>query len=255
VSQPTSAELPPPLPPPVKVTLLTMGSHPCPYLPDRVARDRARLATQMPPALYHRFMDAGFRRSGRLIYQPACPTCRACRPIRVPVAGFRPSRSQRRTRKRNADLIVTVGSPEPTDEKFDLYRRYVCKRHGAADPAEDDFASFLYDSPVQTVEFTYRDGSGRLLAVGICDVCPHAMSSVYFYFDPHERRRGLGTFGVMREIAYAAEAGIPHYYLGFWIEGCRTMHYKAEFAPNEVLDAGGLWLAGGPSIAVGRGLE
>jgi arginine-tRNA-protein transferase len=239
----------------VKVALLTTDPHPCPYLPERVASDRALLAQQMPPALYHRFMDAGFRRSGRLIYQPVCPTCRACRPIRVPVADFRPSRSQRRTWKRNADLVISIALSQATAEKLDLYSRYVRLWHRGEEPSPESFAEFLYESPVPTIEFTYRDGSGRLLAVGLCDLCPQALSSVYFYFDPIERRRGLGTFGAMREIAYAAEAGIPDYYLGFWIEGCPSMHYKAEFAPNEVLEADGLWHAGKEYVALGRGLE
>src|SRR5438477_622465 len=75
----------------------------------------------MPPSVYHRFMDAGFRRSGKLLYQPVCGACRACVPIRVPVATFRPSKSQRRCRRRNEDLEVTVAGPVATDEKFQLY--------------------------------------------------------------------------------------------------------------------------------------
>jgi arginine-tRNA-protein transferase len=197
----------------------------------------------MPPELYHRFMDAGFRRSGRLLYQPACAGCRECRPLRVPVALFRPSRSQRRGWRRNEDLTVTVGEPEATDERYDLYRRYVVDWHGRASDAEDrqGFESFLYESPVETVEFTYRDASGRLLAVGICDVCSDSLSSVYFYFDPAESRRGLGTYGALREIDAARRMGVPHYYLGYWVEGCGAMQYKAEFRPVELLHGDGVW--------------
>ena len=99
VMEPSRSHPEPCLSPPVEVRLVSSGEHPCPYLPDRIANNRAFLAERIDPEIYHAFMDAGFRRSGRVVYQPACPTCRACMPIRVPVATFQPSKSQRRSLK------------------------------------------------------------------------------------------------------------------------------------------------------------
>ena len=42
------------------------------------------------------------------------------------------------------------------------------------------------------------------------------------------------------EIAEAARRGVPHYYLGYWVEGARTMEYKADYRPHEVL-RDGVW--------------
>jgi arginyl-tRNA--protein-N-Asp/Glu arginylyltransferase len=236
------------LAPPVEVRLVNTGEHPCPYLPDRVASNRAFLAERIDPEIYHAFMDAGFRRSGRVVYQPACAACRACVPLRVLVEQFTPSKSQRRCARRNADLAMEVRPAEPTDEKFDLYRRYSVARHRGNEepPDRESFESFPYRSPVDTLEFVYRDGTGRLLGVGICDVSRHALSSVYFYFEPAESRRGLGTYGALREIAFAQEAGIPYYYLGYWIEPCRSMRYKTEFRPFELLHPDGRWRGAEP---------
>lgn len=231
----------PPLPSPVDVPLVELPEHPCPYLTDRVAKNRALLADGMPAEMYRRFMDAGFRRSGRIVYQPICATCRACVPIRVPVATFAPTKSQRRCARRNADLAVTVARPEPTAEKFELYRRYVAERHREQDASIESFIEFLYTSPIDTIELTYRAHDGRLLAVGLCDVSASSLSSVYFYFDPSESRRGLGTFGVLTEIEHAGSCGIPYYYLGYWIEGCRAMRYKKDFVPSELLHPDGVW--------------
>ena len=231
-------------PPPLGVRLVVLPGHECSYLPGRRSVSRAFMAGRMPGEAYHRLMDAGFRRSGKLVYQPVCPGCRACVPLRVPVAGFEATKSQRRCWRRNQDLAVTSGPPEVTEEKFALYRRYASEWHGKADDGEegwDTFESFLYDSPVETTEFCYRDAAGRLVAVGICDACPSSLSSVYFYHDPAESRRGLGTFGALYEIEFARRAGVPHYYLGYWIAGCGTMAYKANFGPCEVLDADGVW--------------
>jgi arginine-tRNA-protein transferase len=232
----------PALPPPVRVPLTQLSPHPCAYLPRRHASDRAFLADVMPPELYHAFMDRGFRRSGKVIYQPTCRGCRACVPVRVRVEDFVPSRSMRRCLRRNGDLVVSEGPLVPDDEKFELYCRYQRARHGDAGHLDwASFVDFLYDSPVNTREFTYRDVSGRLLAVGICDVCDQSLSSVYFYYAPEQRRRGLGTFGVLTEIDVCRRGGIPHYYLGFWVDGCAAMAYKITFGPNELLGGDGVW--------------
>ena len=242
-------------PPPVRVHLVTVGGQPCSYLPGRVSESRAAWADAMPAGLYHRFMDAGFRRSGKVLYQPACRGCRACQPIRVPVAKFNPGKSQRRCRRRNEDLVVALTEPQATDEKYDLYRRYLAGRFGKSadgDEKRESFESFLYDSPVDTVEFAFRDAGGRLLAVGICDVCRQSLSSVYFYYDPAEAKRGLGTFGALHEIDAALALGIPYYYLGYWVSGCDTMHYKADFRPYEILGPDGIWRPGGGVTGAGK---
>ncbi|HEX8522817.1 MAG TPA: arginyltransferase [Tepidisphaeraceae bacterium] len=231
---------------PVRVSLTMLGAHACPYLPGRVSTSRAFLTKRLDPLLYHAFMDAGFRRSGRLIYQPVCAGCRACVPVRVPVDRFVHSKSQRRCWRRNADLRVEVGLPAPTAEKFELYRRYTTGRHDDQQPTDlESFLAFLYESPVDTLEFVYRDAAGQLLAVGICDVCASSLSSVYFYFDPEEEKRGLGTYSALWEIEYARREKIPHYYLGYWIKGAPTMEYKANFRPNELLNTDGIWRADG----------
>ena len=233
----------PAIPPPASVPLAVLPSHPCPYLPGKIAEDRAIWAGSIPPELYQRFMDAGFRRSGKLLYQPACRGCRSCISIRVPVQGFRPDKSQRRCGRRNADLEVHVGSPVCSAEKFELYRKYVTQWHRRTD-ADDAtaFESFLYDSPLSTtLEFEYRDTAGTLLAVGICDRCPSALSSVYLYFDPGESARGLGTFAALQEIQFASQFSLTHYYLGYWVSGCRAMEYKNNYRPNETLHPDGVW--------------
>src|SRR5438477_12962385 len=108
----------PSMPPPVKIPLTVVPEHECAYLPGRAARTRAFSCKEMPAELYHDFMDAGFRRSGEFFYQPVCRGCRACRAIRLEVSEFRPSKSQRRCRKRNSDLKMTVSLPQTTDETF-----------------------------------------------------------------------------------------------------------------------------------------
>ncbi len=214
----------------------------CPYLPERQATLRGFVASKAAPALYRQLMDHGFRRSGRLFYQPACAACQGCVPIRVLVDEFAPNRSQRRCRQRNTDITVTVDTPELTDEKLQLYRTYVQHKHGT--PAENDMGAvrdFLYNPVVATREFCYRSGDGKLLAVGICDLFADALSSVYCYYDVAEARRGLGTYSALFEIGYARRLRLAYYYLGFVVRQCHSMSYKANFRPHQLLGLDGTW--------------
>ena len=76
---------------------------------------------------------------------------------------------------------MTIGPPDVTDEKFSLYKKYVKERHERDDESRTEFEDFLFNSPIQTIEFNYSKDN-QLLAVGICDVCEISLSSVYFYF-------------------------------------------------------------------------
>lgn len=215
--------------------------HACSYLPDREARDLAFRTQRLDPGVFHALMDENFRRSGTIVYRPACETCRQCRTIRVPVDAFRPNRAQRRCLHRNQDLDVEVGVPEPTREKHVLFRRYVARRHAREmDHGWRDFCDFLYASPVTTVEVMYRLG-GRLTAVGILDVEPTAASTVYCYFDPTMPQRSLGTFNVLWTIVSCRMQELSWLYLGYYIRDCPKMNYKINFRPCEILEPDGRW--------------
>jgi arginine-tRNA-protein transferase len=92
-------------------------------------------------------------------------------------------------------------------------------------------------NPWDTEEWTYYLGE-RLMAVGYVDVLSEGLSAIYFFWDPGERHRSLGTFNILSLIASARHRGLPHVYLGYYVEGCRSLEYKARFRPNEMLIAG-----------------
>ena len=218
--------------------------HACNYLPGRMAKFRAFEAGRLSADTYQELMDAGFRRSGRIVYQPTCARCRACVPLRVNVYAFGLTKSFRRTLKRNSDITVRIAEPAPTAEKWLLYQRYQQEWHAKADGSAENpqqFVEFLYDSPVETAEFEYRDAGGKLLGVGICDLSQKSLSSVYFYFEPDERCRSLGTFSAVYEILWARQMNIPYWYAGYWIEACGAMAYKSRFRPAEILATDGQW--------------
>src|SRR2546423_1634045 len=109
----------PALPAPRGIPLTVLPAHACAYLPGRAATNRAFACARLSPELYHDLMDAGFRRSGNVFYQPICGGCRECQPIRVPVERFVMSKSQRRVWRRNVDLHIEVSRElKATEEKF-----------------------------------------------------------------------------------------------------------------------------------------
>ncbi len=76
-----------------------------------------------------------------------------------------------------------------------------------------------------------------LVGVGLVDVVPTGMSSVYFYHAPDWRSESPGTYSLMREISHAHDNNKQYVYLGYWISENRSMDYKASFRPHEILDA------------------
>jgi leucyl-tRNA---protein transferase len=209
----------------------------CPYLPGRLARNVAFGIAPCPPGLYHSLMDLNFRRMGPVFYRPACPSCAECRALRVSAAEFTPSRAQKRCLARNADLEVRVGRPEKDAERLALYRRYLGARHdGQMDGSASEFETFLGRSPLETIEVAFRLGE-RLVAVGVADVEPLALSAVYCYFDPDLGPRSLGALNILTLIGEARGLGKPYVYLGYYIRDRASMSYKAAYRPCETLEA------------------
>ena len=221
--------------------LIIGDTHPCPYLPNKRATEQVFIAFEFSPELYHDFMDHGFRRSGNLFYRPICEECQECRAIRIRNRNFLPSKSQRRTLRKNQDLKVTIGPPQFTEEKFRIFRDYLKFQHDSAqDDSVENFRDHLYVSPIMTLEFEYRMRE-RLVAVSIADICSRSFSSVYAYFDPEFSERSLGTFSALWEIQFCRARGIPYYYIGFYIRDCPSMRYKARFRPYEILIPEHIW--------------
>ena len=231
------------------ISLFTFVTSPgtCSYLPDRVSQMEYEIVGQLSPSEYLERMKAGWRRFGYSLFRPACPSCQMCRSVRVPVATFRPDRSQKRAWAVNeSDVRLVVGTPVVTRAKLALYDTFHAFQtdakgwpdHGAKDPA--DYIETFVENPFAAEEWCYYVGD-RLVGVGYVDCLAEGLSAIYFFYDPDERHRSLGTFNVLSVIRVAADRGLPHVYLGYYVEGCRSLEYKGRFRPNEAIGADGVW--------------
>ena len=117
----------------------------------------------MPPPTYHAFMNANFLRSGRIIYQPSCASRRQCQSLRVLTRRISDEQVATSLLAKELGRCRDGRYADASLEKFEIYRRYLGEWHGREDSTYDEFCDFLYRSPVQTLEFEYRDASARLL--------------------------------------------------------------------------------------------
>lgn len=219
----------------------------CHYLPGRLTQLRYEIDPTLDADAYLAQLQAGWRRFGPIVFRPECPACRMCQSLRVPVSTFQPTASQRRVWKRNAgDVSIRIGEPTISPEKQELYDRF--HRHGAEIkgwPADGHLGLDVFAvNPFRTEEWSYYLGA-RLIAVGYVDALRDGLSAIYFYWDPAERHRSPGTFNILTIIEHARERGLPHVYLGYFVEGYRSLEYKARFGPNEILRPEGEWEAFG----------
>ncbi|XP_011635910.1 arginyl-tRNA--protein transferase 1 [Pogonomyrmex barbatus] len=122
-------------------------------------------------------------------------------------------------------------------ESYELYKKYQTTIH--RDPieklTEQQYMRFLVKSPLQQYWL-----DNELIAVGVIDILPSCISSVYFFYDPAYSQLSLGTFSSLREIYLTRQlnkvaSNLRYYYMGFYIHSCPKMRYKAKMRPSKLL--------------------
>jgi arginine-tRNA-protein transferase len=91
------------------------------------------------------------------------------------------------------------------------------------------FYSAVYVA-ISSQSFSYNLGS---------DILPSCLSSVYAFYDPClSAKLELGKYTALREIEWVRRAKWiqdRNYYLGYYINSCQKMFYKAEYKPSSLL--------------------
>jgi arginine-tRNA-protein transferase len=127
--------------------------------------------------------------------------------VRVVVDDFRPSRSMRRIRAANAELIGEMRVPVPTSEQYSVFRSYLDDRHfdgGMADMTVLDYAMMVEDSHVETklVEYRAQGPDSRINGRG-------AGRAARRRADRRAERRALDGLFVLRSRNTAAARSAP----------------------------------------------
>ncbi|HEY8354854.1 MAG TPA: arginyltransferase [Methylophilaceae bacterium] len=224
-----------------KIQFYVTTPYSCGYIRGRLAQSMIAAPHHLIDAdIYGELIQLGFRRSGKFAYRPHCENCNACIPVRIPVADFHPSRSQRRAWKRHGNLSATVLPVEFSEEHFQLYQAYQLTRH-TEDPAEQDteeqYRSFLIQSNVESRLVEFRQ-DGVLKMVSVVDLVTDGVSAVYTFYDTTDAASSYGTYGVLWQVEWTHRLGKPYLYLGYWIAESRKMAYKQNFSPLQALRNG-----------------
>ena len=83
---------------------------------------------------------------------------------------------------------------------------------------------------------------GKIVAVGIVDILPNYLSSVYLYYDTDYQFLDLGVVTAILEIEYARsfhaliDNNFKYYTLGFYSENIQKLRYKGFYYPTQILD-------------------
>eukprot|EP01132_Coremiostelium_polycephalum_P005848 gene5848-7277_t len=161
-------------------------------------------------------------------------------------------------------FTITLHKPEFTEEVFKLFQKYQREVHGEHKKEKKSFTRFLVDSPLIPVDYSpnglatrkgtiaipkesgygsyhqYYRIDGKLVAVGVIDILPKCLSSVYFFYDTDYQFLNLGKYSALCEIDWVKNVmtNVPqlkYYYMGFYIHKCQKMKYKAKFQPSDLL--------------------
>ena len=229
------------LPPFPLLQFYATAPYGCSYLPNRLARSQVCTPTHLiDAATYSELVKIGFRRSGVFTYRPWCDNCRECIPVRIPVAEFKPNRSQRRSLSHHSNLVARERPLSFREEHYQLYQRYQFARHwgcGMDKDSREQYAHFLLQTHIDSrlIEFLEND---ELRMICIIDVLSDGLSSVYSFYEPDIPASNYGTYAILWQIAQCQHLRLPYLYLGYWIEHSQKMSYKANFKPLEGLRQG-----------------
>ncbi|GFO24301.1 Arginyl-tRNA--protein transferase 1, partial [Plakobranchus ocellatus] len=98
------------------------------------------------------------------------------------------------------------------EESYSVYRKYqmIVHKDKPADCDREGFQNFLVDSPLQEQHGANAPSQGygsfhqqywldgKIVAVGVVDILPTCLSSVYLYYDPDYSFLGLGVYSALR---------------------------------------------------------
>ncbi|MBN1465929.1 arginine-tRNA-protein transferase [candidate division KSB1 bacterium] len=163
-------------------------------------------------------------------------------PLRIRLADFQASTSQRRVWRRNRDLEVQIHDARIDDEKTALFDRHKIR---FSDHVPDSLVSFLGEEPRHTPCCTkeiclYRDH--LLIAVTFWDIGDAATSGIYALFEPTESRRSLGVYLILLSIHFSIQQQKNYYYIGYAHHEPSHYDYKKRFHALEYYDWNGAWL-------------
>lgn len=149
-------------------------------------------------------------------------------------------------------LVKTPIITEKLSEKFDYvdWPNVNDDNHSVIDRSIDQDEYLLVKPPELPTAYGTHHCSyhldGKLIAVGVLDLLPKCLTTVYFFYDPNFGHLNLGNYSALVEISIVRQMArhfngpggdnkLVNYNLGYYVHECKKMHYKTKFRPAYLL--------------------
>lgn len=128
-------------------------------------------------------------------------------------------------------------------ESKNSYKAFLCQQALKECPIQETLSSFsnLTSNPLKYGCFHMKYYLNKILiAVGVVDILPKGLSSVYFFYDPEYKKKALGVLGCLREINLVSKLSndlprFKYYFMGYYVQSTSKMKYKGDYEPSELL--------------------
>ncbi|UCN00655.1 arginyltransferase [Sulfurimonas sp. SWIR-19] len=208
----------------------------CSYLSDKKQTTHYKVINNCDSKSCEALIERGYRRFGKMYFRPICTACTECQSIKIDVENYTFSKSAKRVMKKAKDITSYIQVPSVTQEHLELFEKYHLYMHDkkgwdySATTAQHYYNSFVTGHADFGYEVLYYDQE-RLIAVDLIDILENGISSIYFYYDPDYAQYSLGKLSLYNQIKYAKNTNKKWIYLGYYVEGCPSLSYKAQYTP------------------------
>ena len=213
----------------------------CSYLDNKEQTTHYKIIDQCDSKNAQELIERGYRRFGKMYFRPVCETCTECQSIKIDVKKYNFSKSERRVLKKAKDIQIFIQKPILSRDHlnlFDKYHFYMQDKKGwKYERATSDhyYNSFVagHENYGYEALYYYED---KLIGVDLIDLLDDGISSIYFYYDPDYLEFSLGKLSLLKQIEFAKQNNKKWIYLGYYVEGCSSLSYKANYKPYLTLE-------------------
>ncbi len=208
----------------------------CSYIENREQTTHYKIIENCSTENSQALIERGFRRFGKMYFRPICKDCDKCKSIKIDVENYIFSKSERRVLKKSKDITTYIQKPSLTQEHLNLFKKYHLFMHKKKGweynetTPEHYYNSFVVGHEEFGFEVLYFI-EGELIGVDLIDVLDDGVSSIYFYYDPDFSYLSLGKLSLLNQIKFAMKSKKKWIYLGYYVEECDSLSYKADYKP------------------------
>ncbi|MDQ7061287.1 MAG: arginyltransferase [Sulfurimonas sp.] len=208
----------------------------CSYIDGNEQTMHYKIIDDCSPEYAHALIERGYRRFGKMFFRPVCENCNECQSLKIDVDNYKFSKSERRVLKKAKAIETFTQTPQLSHEHLDLFERYHLYmkdkkgwKHEKASPDHyyNSFVTGHEDFGYETLYY-HKD---KLVGVDLIDVLEDGISSIYFYYDPNYSHLSLGKLSLLKQIELAKQIEKRWVYLGYYVESCSSLNYKADYKP------------------------